>query len=149
MSYRKDLKIKEDYEILFQELIAYLELTQNSEEHIYYKKELLELESIIENWDCKNTYEKHKKIRNRLYGYNRKMYYKKLKPLSNIKKYVPWWAYGYNWDKDERLYWDRCYINSKFYKNLSNRLVRKSPEDRFKLKGSSYKKVYDYQWCIS
>lgn len=45
------------------------------------------------------------------------MYYRKLNHLRKIKRYMPSWVYGIDFESRKINYWDRHYINDKYLKN--------------------------------
>lgn len=61
-------------------------------------------------------------------------------------------TYHFPWDENPILYYKRAYRShgrgdaSGYLKKVSNRKIRKSWN--FKLRGSNYKKVYDYWWMM-
>lgn len=155
-----DKMTKEDYEILLQEIRAYRELDcaefnfdgepirstgEFGSEDAYYEMDIQDIEELLLYWDdfCTNKPTKRKKKQNR---YNRKMYYKKVKHLRNIKNINPWCIYVYDFDTDTYRYWEKCYAQRRELRSIGNNTIRsmKPGKEEFPLKGGGYKKVYDY-----
>lgn len=132
-------KTKEDFEVLLQELTAYLELG-NGHEDAYLKNDIKIIESILRNWQRKyisgqcrthklNRYERKKITQQR---------YKRLHKLR-------WWTVYYK--EEENRYIKIFYSGRRKYaKYCSNRKVRNSNE--FSLRGGGYRRVYDFWWTV-
>jgi len=115
------------------------ELSYGTEE-AYWKYDSRTLEDLIEYWDW-NKY-KRKVKNNRLNHYARKIINKR--KLIKLSKTSSWNIY---YDEKENRY-IRCYYSGRkgYAKWRSKRVVRKRND--FPLKGSGYRKCFDYWYTV-
>lgn len=125
------------------------EICNLGSEDAYYEMQEQYLIAAINNYEY-NNYQPKKKYKQRLNKYNRKKITQQ--KLRNLKGICCWYVVGEA--KEGYLY--RCYVSkrskrssisrAKFYKRLSNHMVRHNQD--FKLKGNNYRKVFDYWWEV-
>ena len=111
-------------------------------EDVYYKMEQWDIENDIDYLENNHQNKTNQKIKNRLNKYGWKQIDKiKLKKLSKIS----WWNCYFNEEENRYI---RCYLSGRkgYAKWYSKRIVRRRND--FSLKGSGYRKVYDYWNCI-
>jgi hypothetical protein len=111
-------------------------------EDAYYEMEIQNIKDALLDLEYEHPNKQETKNNNRLNRYHRKKVGKrKLKKLTNYN----WWSAYYDEDAG---YYKRCYLSGRkgFAKRCSNKKVRK--ELKFPLRGSGYKKCFDYWWTV-
>ncbi|KEI94160.1 hypothetical protein N494_18795 (plasmid) [Clostridium botulinum A2B7 92] len=148
MNSREILTIIKKYDLDKEDLDTIEGFLKNCSNNIREIKDILELlgydyiyKDILNN----------KKSKFKLNRFQKKMYYRKLNHLRKIKRYMPSWVYGIDFESGKINYWDRHYINDKYLKKCSNKKIRhiEIGEEDFNLKGCSYKQKFNYWGEIS
>ena len=142
----QDYKDKEYYTVWWIYDVDRNEKDDPTSEDEYFSIIEQNLKEAIEYYDINNPKPTKKRQKLRLSKYERKkITQQKLEKLKGICAY-----YVVGTTDDNRLY--RCYLSKRktgrthMYKRISNHKVRKNSE--FKLKGNSYRKVFDYWWEV-
>ena len=126
--------------------LGYIEPESKESYDAYLEMEEQELEEMIENIKYMiKDYQKENEQSKRVNRYKRKRKREdKLQRLVNNNSYVV-----YTKERDGKEYIVRVYSSGRkgFAKKQSNRVIRNSRND-FQLKGSGYRKKYDYWWTV-
>ena len=143
----QDYKDKEYYTNWWVYYVDQNEKDDNTSEDAYFRISQQNLEEAIEWFDVNNPKSIKNKNKPRLNQYERKkITQQKLQKIKDIcSYYVVSERDGYL-ERNYLTNHSNKYSRTVYYKKYSNIKVRRNKE--FKLKGNSYRKVFDYWWQI-